>query len=177
MTTIINLYGGPGTGKSTTAAGVFCKLKHLGMKVELVSEYAKDLTYQKSFNKLNDQGYIFAKQHHRIWQCKDSVDYIVTDSPILMSLVYITDSLYDTDEFRNYVKSVYRQYNNIDIFLCRNVEHHPYQTYGRSQTLEEAIEIDSKIDKILQNAHSDIRRVKIDHNTDTNIVLSIASIV
>ena len=27
MTLIVNLFGGPGTGKSTTAAGVFSKLK------------------------------------------------------------------------------------------------------------------------------------------------------
>lgn len=29
---------------------------------------------------------------------KDSIDYIVTDSSTLMSLIYIIDSLYDTDD-------------------------------------------------------------------------------
>lgn len=44
MTIYVNLYGGPGSGKSTTAAGVVSQLKLLSINAELVTEYAKDLT-------------------------------------------------------------------------------------------------------------------------------------
>lgn len=43
----INLFAGPGTGKSTTAAGVFFEMKRSGMSVEYVTEYAKSLVFSK----------------------------------------------------------------------------------------------------------------------------------
>ncbi len=39
------MFGGPGTGKSTSAAGLFFKMKLAQMEVELVTEYAKDLVW------------------------------------------------------------------------------------------------------------------------------------
>ena len=39
MTIVINLFGSSGSGKSTTAMGLAYKLKTLGFKVELVSEF------------------------------------------------------------------------------------------------------------------------------------------
>ena len=40
----------------------------------------------------------------------------------------------------------FQQYNNINIFLKRVK---PYQKYGRTQSLEEAIELDNQILKLL----------------------------
>lgn len=39
---VINLFAGPGSGKSTTCAGVFNKLKLAGINCEMALEYAKD---------------------------------------------------------------------------------------------------------------------------------------
>ena len=44
---IINIFGGPGVGKSTVAADLFVIMKKEGYSVELVTEYAKELTYEK----------------------------------------------------------------------------------------------------------------------------------
>ena len=41
-TIVINLIGGPCSGKSTVAAELFARLKKMGIKTELVSEYIKD---------------------------------------------------------------------------------------------------------------------------------------
>ena len=38
---IINIFGGPGTGKSTLAAYIFHNLKCRHVEVEVVTEYAK----------------------------------------------------------------------------------------------------------------------------------------
>ena len=46
-TTVINLIGSPGTGKSTIAAELFARMKWLGFDVELVSEYAKELVWEQ----------------------------------------------------------------------------------------------------------------------------------
>lgn len=43
-TLVVNLFGGPGSGKSTGAAYVFARLKMLGYNAELVTEFAKDKT-------------------------------------------------------------------------------------------------------------------------------------
>ena len=42
-TKVLNLYGGPGVGKSTGAAYIFSMLKLAGINCELVREYAKEL--------------------------------------------------------------------------------------------------------------------------------------
>ena len=40
---VINFYGGPNTGKSTKAAGMYYKMNLAGYNVELVNEFAKEL--------------------------------------------------------------------------------------------------------------------------------------
>lgn len=70
---IINLIGGPGSGKSTTAAGLFYKLKKLGYNCEMSLEFAKDKV-------MDDQIYIFGKQYHIPYQkivCEEAVNRIV----------------------------------------------------------------------------------------------------
>ena len=148
---VINLLGGPGTGKSTTSASVFSALKKMGEKCELVTEFAKYLTYQESFKVLSDQLFVFSTQHHKIWNIKDTVDYIVTDSPLLLSLVYFNpdNGVYEKSSFDKLVIDTINSYDNINIFLKRNIEEHPYQEYGRTQTLDQAIDIDNHIKFIL----------------------------
>ena len=41
MTKIINLFGGPGIGKSTQAAGLYYEMKKLNMNVEMPYEFPK----------------------------------------------------------------------------------------------------------------------------------------
>lgn len=147
---VINLFGGCGIGKSTTAAGLFFKMKSLGYKVELVTEYAKDLTYSESFFSLKDQLMVFARQHHKLWVLKDKVEYAIVDSPLLLSNHYFVDTgEYSEILFKQFVIDTFNRYDNTNILLERNIIEHPYQEYGRTQTLEEAIEIDVSIKNIL----------------------------
>jgi hypothetical protein len=148
--TVINLYGGPGTGKSTTAAGLFHLMKTKGYKVELITEYAKDLVYSESFFKMKDQLYIFTKQHHKIWKLRDKLDYVITDSPLPLSLHYfVPDGPYDEKLFKDLVISTFNAYKNINIFVIRDLETHSYQEYGRIQTEAEAVLIDLSIRDLL----------------------------
>ena len=98
MTKIINLYGGPGTGKSTHAAGLFYRMKQKSINCEYVQEYAKDKTWEDNAFTLKCQPYITAKQIFRQHRLLGKVDYIITDSPILNGLVYpgfYTDNGFD----------------------------------------------------------------------------------
>lgn len=141
---VVNLFGGPGAGKSTTAAGLFCAMKHHGYRVELVTEYAKDIVWADRHKELNDQLYITAKQHHRIFLLKDKVEFCITDSPIVMSLVY---SRIMPSSFHPFVKDLFREYDNMAVMLNRTK---PYVLFGRSQTEEEAKDLDRQIHTLVR---------------------------
>lgn len=140
MTKVINLFAGPGAGKSTTAAALFVELKRRDLKCELVTEYAKDMTYERRSNILADQLYILAKQSRRIDRLKGVVDYIVTDSPLLLGLMYVPTNYYPS--YRNLVLEVFNSSENCNFYIKRVKK---YQSYGRSQTEEEAKIIDQRI--------------------------------
>jgi hypothetical protein len=140
---VINLFGGPGTGKSTTAAGVFHHMKCAGLEVELVTEYAKDMVWEHRHNILEDQIYIFAKQQRRISRLRDHhIDWVITDSPIPLGLCYrsTTDN---QDAFAQVVMQVFNSYENHNFYLTRNVQYNPN---GRNQKqVHEAEHVDDKV--------------------------------
>ena len=61
MTICCNLFGSPGSGKSTMAALVFSRLKMLNINCELVTEFAKDKVWENNNTALANQLYVFAK--------------------------------------------------------------------------------------------------------------------
>lgn len=142
----INLFAGPGTGKSTIAAELFSTLKRQHKKVELVTEYAKDVTYRGDMNTLTDQLYLMGKQHHKLWRLlQHDIDIIIHDSPFIMGLNYVQDNgILPVQEFSDMALKLFNNYRNINIFLERNPEN-GYQQIGRSQTLQEAQNIDNEI--------------------------------
>ena len=60
---LINLFGGPGAGKSTGAAYIFSQLKMAGVNAELVTEFAKDKVWEGNKEVFKNQAYIFGKQY------------------------------------------------------------------------------------------------------------------
>lgn len=139
---IINLFGGPGAGKSTGAALIFSYLKMRGVNAELVTEAAKDLTWEEAFNNLKDQIYVFGKQQHRLYRCADKVDVIITDSPIFLSTIYNIDESIDHSLYK-LVMDVVGKYDNYNILLQRVK---PYNPVGRTQTAEESDKIKDDIE-------------------------------
>ena len=132
---IVNLFGGPSSGKSTTAAGIFHKLKMQGINCEIVTEFAKHMTWKEDFNTLKNQVYVHAKQHDRMFHLVDKVDVIITDSPTIMGLIYCDWNVFPKS-FETLVVDLFNsQGDNLNYLLRRSA---PYQTVGRLQTEEEA---------------------------------------
>lgn len=135
---VINLFGGPGSGKSTTAAGIFFKLKLMGVNCELVTEYAKDMVWREmSQSAFEDQLYITAKQNHRLERLRNKVDIAITDSPLLLSLIYSEEN-YLEGKFKDMVSSLWNKYENYNFFIVRRKKYNPI---GRNQTEKESDKI------------------------------------
>lgn len=139
-TLVLNLFAGPGTGKSTMAAHVFALLKWQGVNCELAPEYAKDKTWEKSLGVLAHQQYVFGKQWFRIARLEGQVDVVVSDSPLLHSLVY--GAGHNSPEFTAYVLSEHERRWNYNVFLERVK---PYNPSGRNQDEDEAKVLDRRI--------------------------------
>ena len=165
MSKIINLYGGPGVGKSTTAAGLFYKMKIAGYSCELAYEWIKLKVYENTPYPFNDQIYTFGKQHKQIKQLMNKVDYIITDSPLLLSLVY---GEHESDEFKELVKTTNNSYDNYHFVLERN---HEYSNYGRLQNEQEANDIHSKIISMLND--NSILYIKVNSTNAADIIFDI----
>lgn len=145
---VINFYAGPGTGKSTAACTVFGELKQLGISCEYVSEYAKDATWEhRGWKVFQAQEYLFGKQHFRMARVSDEVDIVITDSPILLNMVYTPEG-FGMPSLAATIKEAHGLYDNLDVYLERNSA---YDTRGRVHTLEQAIELDKQIKGVLES--------------------------
>lgn len=147
MSLVINMLAGPGTGKSTMAGGIFNKLKTNGYNVEYVQEFAKTLTWEKNFLALSNQFYVSGVQKYTQDMLLGQVDAIITDSPIIIGLMYYKEKNKKIKKaFETFIVESFKAQNNINFFLNRTKKYNPS---GRNQTLEEAIEIDNKIKQFL----------------------------
>lgn len=148
MTTkFVNLLSGPGVGKSSTAAGLFSKLKFQGINAELITEYAKDRVWSEDFKTLQLQSYVLGKQLNRQFKLLGQVEIAITDSPIIFSLLY--KGFGCVEGWDEVVVKQFNLFDNLNIFLKRDPVAHPYNTKGRSQSEEEAMELDQKTRNIL----------------------------
>jgi hypothetical protein len=74
------------------------------------------------------------------------VDVIITDSPLLLSVIYTSDRW--PASFKTSCADIFDEMNNLNIFLQRVKEYNPN---GRSQTFDEAKELDELIERLLSN--------------------------
>ena len=169
-TLVINLCGGPGTGKSTLSANLFANLKMSGVDVELAPEYVKDLVWEESFKKIENQIYIFGKQHNRLYRLKNKVKVIITDSPLLNSIVYYTGG---NPHFEPLVIWEFNQMNNLTYYLERSFE---YVENGRMQTLERAKKIDEVYKNLLDKYKIEYTSLRSPYDIDSIVQSIIAKI-
>jgi len=147
-TTYINIIGGPGTGKSTTAAYVFSEMKRMGLSVEYVSEVAKDFVWEDRESTMKIQPYISIKQYRNLVRLKGKVEYVITDSPLILGIAY--GRWYDQGLPESYFQFLKDLHDTSlspswNFFLKRNTE---YKQEGRVQSEEEAIRVSDHVHKV-----------------------------
>lgn len=142
-TLVINLIGGPCSGKSTVAAELFARMKKMGIHCELVTEYIKDRIYDNHNSVINDQIFLFAQELHQLKNKLEKVDIIVHDGSLLLNINYDKDNNY---QLYDLIVSEYKKFNNLDFFLLRN--NIKFENYGRIHNIEESLNIDNNIKNI-----------------------------
>lgn len=180
MSKIINLFGGPGIGKSSIAAGLIYKLKKNHITCDAPYEFPKLLAWDENHLAIADQLYVLANQHRGIVKSYGKVDYIVLDSPILLSLTYknyYQSNTYPANlygkSFDKMVLDVFNQYDNINILLERGEGKHNEKE--RYQNLEQSIELDNIIETNLIKNDIPYYVVKVGKGTVNKILKIIES--
>lgn len=173
---VLNVWGGPGIGKTTLTSRIFTWLKiNTDFKVEYSHEFSKSLVYDGRTEILKqDQIFVFSNQYHRLQMVAPHVDVVVTDSPLPLTIVY--NETVPEEIFNPMVMEAYNKYKNINILLKRTV---PYEQYGRHQTFGDALLVDTKIKSVLKNfsecteydpCEDDIDNLMDDILNDINII-------
>ena len=147
----INVFGGPGSGKSVLTMWLFAELKIAGLNIQFVDEYVKKWAYEGKPISSFDQIYLFAKQMYKEESyLRAGADLIISDSPILMIGAYATRN---NDPFKDELISLATKFNeiypSINIFLDR--EGIPYQRSGRYEDYEAAVATDKVILSVLSD--------------------------
>lgn len=150
MLKVINLAAGPGAGKSTTAAALFNLMKRQRYAVELVTEVAKDWTYERN-PRLQDQFSVLVEQSWRLKRLVGQVEWVITDSPLFLGLAYCPPE--DMEALETMVDVDWHKSDNFTFRLKRTSKE--YQTFGRSQTLSEAQALDALINNIAEDFGGD----------------------
>jgi len=141
----INLLGGPGLGKSTSAAFIFQQMKQDGYKIELVTEYIKTWTYIPRSPKSWDSFYCQMKQvHQEDIILRSGMPLIVTDSPVFLGCFYAWHhGNPGVPMMLDVAKRFEEMYPSLTILLERGSL--PYDPAGRYEDYEQALDVDEQL--------------------------------
>lgn len=181
MKKIVCLWGGPGTGKSTTCSGVFNQLKKLGYNAEMNREYVKDWVWEGRKIQHGDQVYITAKQMKKeASYIRNGLDFIITDSPLALTTFY--GNIYDQyeKEFQA-CKAIVKQHHKFCKDHGYKIEHYflirtkAYNPAGRFQDEATARKYDEDIRVFLKDYGINFKEVPCDENVENVIVKDLLS--
>ena len=144
---IINLIGGPGTGKSILAADLFAYFKRNYITCDISWEYIKKKIREKALKVIQSQIYIFGKQQFQLFTMRDEVEVVITDSPLILSAIYDKT---ECQSLKDLVLKEFNSYNNIVYFIERD-EAVKYEQEGRYQDLTGAKLVDEKVKKFMND--------------------------
>lgn len=158
----LNLYAGPGVGKTTAMASVFAELKHMRINAEMAVEYSKELVWHHADF---DQEQIFQVQARRMSVAKHT-DLVVTDGPLLQQMVYVDD-----EALQRRIVAEYALYENIDILLIRSDM--LYDPNGRYSDEATARVLDEEIEATLKRLAVSFIRLPYSGRETTQLLLAI----
>lgn len=170
-THVINLFAGSGAGKSSLSAKLFSDMKSNGYHVELVTEYAKEKAWRGEKIGPYDQIKITGIQSSREANLYHKLDYVITDSPLLLGpiyeLYYTKNSLMLDAVNKLMTKAEVNGVVYHNFFLKRQKK---FDKRGRFETEAQANEVDKLILNKLKKWDINFESIC---GTDANKILSI----
>ncbi len=143
----VNIYGGPGVGKSTLAARIYSDLRRRFVNVELVQEVVKQYVYAGRTLQPWDYVHLFGQQFEaEHLPLSAGVKTIVTDSPLFLQCIYAFEC--DSPVYEQLVDICRiwdEEYSVFNILVLRSSST-PYETLGRWQDKKGA----EKVDKVVR---------------------------
>lgn len=170
-TILINLFGGPGSGKSTTAAEIFSHYKHKGINIELVREEAKNWAYENRKIQHYHQFELLTTQFIHHARLYEKVDIIVTDSPLILSPIYeerYFNTTY-TSRILNIMNEYYKDVIVLNFILNRSK---PYNPSGRFESEDAAKFMDIYIKDYLRNNNICFYELDGDYSNQLNNIIN-----
>jgi adenylate kinase family enzyme len=157
---IVNLFGGPGAGKTTVAYYLAYRFKQAGFRAELVGEAARELIYDRNpgitaVQLLDNQLLISGLQYERFKRLeRHGIEVAIADSPLSMGLAYAAH----LPEYRGLCDTVYRIERGlpkpINVFINRTPG--VYDKESRAQDEKQAMALDANIRELLGHFDYDL---------------------
>ncbi len=139
---VVNIFGGPGLGKTTMAARIFAELKSADIEAANPEEYAKTAIWEGRPDLLDDQVLLAGRTWKTLHTLTRSVDVVVMDSPLLLGSVYAGDR--EALHFHQLVVDLHRRSDRMNILIERDPLS-AYATRGRRENEAAARDIDDRI--------------------------------
>jgi hypothetical protein len=168
---MLNLFGGPGIGKTTMAARLFVELKLRGLEAANPEEHAKLAIWKGRPDLLDQQLVILGRSWETLHALADKVDVVVMDSPLLLCSVYAGDK--EKLHFHQTVADFHKRMPRLNIVL-RRPQDLLYSQRGRRENVHSAKMIDEKVRNSL-DAFGE-RFVEIDSSLDAAIAIADAAL-
>jgi len=147
---LFNLFGGPGAGKSTTAAYLYAMLKMRGWHVEMTGEAARPFIYDGCPHKLENQVMMLGLQHENIKRLERSgLDVVINECPYILGYIYQAQHQSYGPEFLEIARKLEKELPDpYNIFIVRS---YPYVQEKRIQNEEKAKDCDRQIRELVGN--------------------------
>lgn len=153
MTTLVNLYGAPCSGKTTTAFKLCYDLKILGKSVALVQEFATELIWTKELWGWG-QSQICSEMIRRVEKpLKGGVDFVICESPLYLNILYAPKKTYgDEQAIKKMQYDIFYLYECYPNLIIKNVflpvREENWSDKHRMHPLSEAKLLESEILKL-----------------------------
>ena len=147
---VINLWGAPSSGKTTTLLGLGYLMKINKHKVEPAHEYAKDLVFEKNALTLRNQVAVLGEQFRRLERLESDSELVwsVTDCPLPLMSIYRPEEYFES--FDKLVLELYQKNENYNFFLQNTGG---FETMGRVHDEEKSKTIGNQMLSFLERHH------------------------
>lgn len=174
MTTLINLYGAPCSGKSVKMLQLAALAKMRGHFCEICPEVAKEYVVQGIAITGAVQRELTREQMRRLQCFAGNVELLITDAPPLIGAFYaefhrMENAAAIAMEFQRYRERIAgRIARTLNVYCWRD---HPYVCAGRVETEGEDAEIARRMWQFVQQQHGDEPLLEVKSTDDPGVLL------